>query len=373
MRIEDDVKLDFNDVLIKPKRSTLSSRSQVDLTREFKFVNTPGFTWKGVPIIGSNMSTVGVPQMAVALGKHNMMTCLHKHIDYKDKQYMVENGAKNVILSVGMKVEPDHYDLEGHIIYLDNHGVPVNFICIDVANGYSQKFVDTITRIKEVFPDKVIMAGNVVSPEMVEALILAGADVVKVGIGPGSACTTRVKTGVGYPQLSAIAECADAAHGLNGHIIGDGGCQTPGDVCKAFAAGADFVMLGGMLAGHDECGGTIVIKNENNNNKTEEVFDVDYYKKHYPNELFVEFYGMSSKKANEKFAGGMQDYRASEGRELLIPYKGSVDNIVQEILGGLRSCCTYTGSKTLKELPKRTTFVKVNRQVNESLKQFEVK
>jgi len=753
MQINNDVKLDFCDVLIQPKRSTLVSRSEVELKRTYKFRNTPGFTWTGVGIIASNMSTVGTPQMACALKEHNMLTCLHKHSDYLDKEKMVEGGADGVILSVGMKVVPDHYDLEGHIVFLESHGVPVNFICLDVANGYSERFVQTVTDIKNMFPDKVIMAGNVVTPNMVEALILAGADVVKVGIGcltadtrilmsnglyknivdvkpgdriinhqgkpvtvknvwstgykpvrqirhtnfykpltltdnhlvwsgdlrniscatvssrgystlvdqndrfgnskikwipskdliptqttgllpkvvefelpktffinisdyaerkwnlkhyntklvepsyelgymfgtflgdgnakldknnsgqvhwtfhtseisivnklhdclekivgksgksilrdntlrvvmyskqwallftefgkrtgkhlpekylcgdvgylqgifdglmdsdgsvdngrlcftntseqlielygflckvlkgsfpnysqgslqssdlvkalnksytsrlnishvkrhtnnyqvvkllgveeqevlqevwdievddeshsfiannmivhnSGAACTTRLKTGVGYPQLSAIIECADAAHGLNGHIIGDGGCQTPGDVCKAFAAGADFVMLGNMFAGHNESGGTLICTHDGVTKEVEdeelkngvvaiagERFRID----DYPERFKVEFYGMSSRKANDKFAGGMQDYRASEGRELLVPYKGSVDNTVQEILGGLRSCCTYVGAKTLKELPKRTTFIKVNNQYNRSLERFEVK
>ena len=175
------------------------------------------------------------------------------------------------------------------------------------------------------------------------ALDRAGADIVKVGIGPGSVCTTRVKTGVGYPQLSAIIECADAAHGLGGQIISDGGCVTPGDVAKAFGAGADFVMLGGMLSGHTESGGELIEKN---------------------GEKYKEFYGMSSSSAMKKHKGGVAEYRASEGKSVKVPFKGDVEGTVQDILGGLRSTCTYVGASRLKELTKRTTFIRVEEQEN---------
>jgi GMP reductase len=219
----------------------------------------------------------------------------------------------------------------------------LKFLCIDVANGYSEQFVDFVQNARNQFPDKVIIAGNVVTGEMVEELLLAGADIVKVGIGPGSVCTTRLKTGVGYPQLSAIIECADAAHGIGGQIISDGGCTTPGDVAKAFGAGADFVMLGGMLAGHDESGGQIVER------------DGKQYK---------QFYGMSSTTAMEKHVGGVADYRASEGKTVEVEYRGPVEKTVQDILGGVRSTCTYVGAAKLKELTKRTTFIRVREQEN---------
>jgi GMP reductase len=201
-----------------------------------------------------------------------------------------------------------------------------------------------VQRIRAAHPQLVIMAGNVVTGEMTEELLLSGADIVKVGIGPGSVCTTRKMTGVGYPQLSAVIECADAAHGLGGHICADGGCTTPGDVAKAFGAGADFVMLGGMFAGHDESGGELVERN---------------------GEKFKRFYGMSSKTAMEKYAGGVAEYRAAEGKEVLVPYRGPVADTVQEILGGVRSACTYVGARRLKEFSKRTTFVRVTQQANE--------
>ena len=195
----------------------------------------------------------------------------------------------------------------------------IGMICLDVANGYSEFFVEAVRKYRARFADKVIMAGNVVTGEMVEELILSGADIVKVGIGPGSVCTTRKQTGVGYPQLSAVIECADAAHGLGGCIIADGGCKVPGDLAKAFGGGADFVMLGGMLAGHDESGGTLIEKN---------------------GRKYKEFYGMSSSQAMKKHVGKVAEYRSSEGKSVQVPYKGPVNATMLDILGGLRSSCT---------------------------------
>lgn len=200
--------------------------------------------------------------------------------------------------------------------------------------------------MRDNFPDLVIIAGNVVTGDMTTELILKGADIVKCGIGPGSVCTTRIQTGVGYPQLSAIIECADAAHGLNGHIVADGGCTTTGDIAKAFGAGADFVMIGGMFAGHNEGGGEKI------------------YEKDHSEPVGIRFYGMSSDTANTKHFGGLKNYRASEGREIIVPYRNEIASTVQEILGGLRSCCTYVGSRTLKSLPKCTTFVRTNKTHN---------
>jgi GMP reductase len=199
---------------------------------------------------------------------------------------------------------------------------------------------------------------------MTEELILAGADIVKVGIGPGSVCTTRIQTGVGYPQLSAVIECADAAHGLGGHIIADGGCTCPGDVAKAFAAGADFVMLGGMLAGHDEGGGDIITKTYLTNEIDTEGLYGDIGSQIKVDKQFVQFYGMSSKSANDKHFGGLKDYRSSEGRTVLVPYRGAVANTVQEILGGVRSTCTYVGAKKIKQLPKCATFIRCTQTHN---------
>jgi len=238
----------------------------------------------------------------------------------------------------------------------------LKYVCIDIANGYSEHFVDHVRKVRENFSDLVIIAGNVVTADQTQELILNGADIVKVGIGPGSVCTTRIQTGVGYPQLSAVMECADAAHGLGGHIIADGGCTCPGDVAKAFATGADFVMLGGMLAGHDEGGGEVITKIYETNEVTKT--DDGFFESVYEEKQFVQFYGMSSDAANTKHFGGLKDYRSSEGREVLVPYRGAVARTIQNILGGVRSTCTYVGAPTLKQLSKCTTFVRVNNQFN---------
>jgi GMP reductase len=341
MRIEQELKLGFKDVLFRPKRSTLKSRSQVNLTREFTFKHS-GRQWSGVPIIAANMDSVASFDMAKTLAKFGVMTAVHKHYTVDEWAEFVastdESVLKHVMVSTG--TSEDNFKKLADILALSNH---LAFICIDIANGYSEHLVDFVERVRAAYSDKIISAGNVVTGDMVEELILAGADIVKVGIGPGSVCTTRVKTGVGYPQLSAIIECADAAHGLGGRIIGDGGCTCPGDVSKAFGGGADFVMLGGMLAGHDESGGELIIKN---------------------NETFVKFYGMSSQSAMDKHSGGVANYRAAEGKTVLIPYRGSVENTIQDILGGVRSTCTYLGASELRELTKRTTFIRVQEQEN---------
>jgi GMP reductase len=340
MRIIEDVKLDYKDVLITPKRSTLSSRSQVNLERTFTFRS--GNSWKGVPIIAANMDGVGTLEMDLEFAKHKCMAALTKH--YKAEE-LVEHFVKRLHSSIySLGISNDDRDKFAYVY--SNVKNPSMKICIDVANGYTQSFVDFIKEFREWYPDVVLMAGNVVTPEMTEELILAGADIVKVGIGPGSVCTTRKKTGVGYPQLSAVIECADAAHGLKGHIIADGGCSVPGDVVKAFAAGADFVMLGGMLAGHKEGGASALGGNK--------------------------FYGMSSDTAMDLHNGGVANYRASEGKTVEIPYRGEVKHTMQDILGGLRSACTYVGASELKELSKRTTFVRVTQQLNNSLSAYEV-
>jgi GMP reductase len=340
MRIEEDIKLDFKDVLIRPKRSTLSSRKEVDLNRTYKFKHS-GHEWFGVPIMASNMDGVGTMEMAEALYRHRMFTCLVK--PYTEDQFsdtIGRIGGNHLAVSTGTSISD--FQRLSRII---NSYPEIHFICIDVANGYSEIFGDYVEEVREAFPHCTIIAGNVVTADMTQELILRGADIIKVGIGPGSVCTTRVQTGVGYPQLSAIIECADAAHGLGGHIIADGGCTCPGDVAKAFGAGADFVMLGGMLAGHDEGGGT-VIQEQGQDPK-------------------VMFYGMSSDTAMTKHHGGVADYRSSEGRTVEIPYKGPVKDTVLDMLGGLRSACTYVGASTLKQLPKCTTFIRVNRQIND--------
>ncbi|KAF6035885.1 GMPR2 [Bugula neritina] len=347
-RIDSDIKLDFKDVLFRPKRSTLKSRAEVDLNREMVFRNSKR-KYKGIPIIAANMDSTGTFEMAKALSEFGVFTTIHKH--YTTDEWIAfskENPdtLKHVAVSSGTS-DKDLTNLTQII-----GAVPeLEFICLDVANGYSEHFVEFLRQVRKQFPTHTIMAGNVVTGEMVEELLLSGADIIKVGIGPGSVCTTRVKTGVGYPQLSAVIECAEAAHGLGGHIISDGGCTCPGDVAKAFGAGADFVMMGGMLAGHTESGGEIVEKN---------------------GKKFKMFYGMSSSTAMKKHAGGVAEYRASEGKTVEIEYRGDVSHTIRDVLGGIRSTCTYVGAAVLAELSTRTTFIRVTQQLNEVYSAFKV-
>jgi GMP reductase len=341
MRIEQDLKLDFKDVLIRPKRSTLTSRSEVDISREFVFLHSKQ-KYKGIPIIAANMDTTGTFAMARALAKHQLSVALHKHYDDAELLAFFADQPEFPPSFYSMGITQPDYDKFRRIMEQSNG--TIKSVCVDVANGYTKAFISFIHKLRAGHPDITIMAGNVVTGEMTEELILDGVDIVKVGIGPGSVCTTRRMSGVGYPQLSAIIECADAAHGLHGLICADGGCTSPGDLAKAFGAGADFVMLGGMLAGHDECGSDII--------------EVNGVKK-------MRFYGMSSREAMEKYAGGVAAHRAAEGKEVLLDYRGPVEGTLQDILGGVRSACTYVGARKLKELSKCTTFIRVSQQLNE--------
>jgi GMP reductase len=373
MRIEEDMKLDYKDVLIRPKRSTLGSRKEVDLERGYTYRNyVPEFPdsaeyrhWRGTPIMAANMDGVGTFEMADALAKQNIMTCLVKTYSVKELVEFFDTDdylrTNYVAMSIGI-TDNDHDKFRKVYEQADGN---LKYVCIDVANGYSQRFVQFVKQFRELYPHLVIIAGNVVTGEMTEELILSGADIIKVGIGPGSVCTTRIQTGVGYPQLSAVIECADAAHGLGGHVIADGGCTTPGDVAKAFAGGADFVMLGGMLAGHDEGGGEVITQYYQTNELIrEDVGDQTKETRRVEQKQFVQFYGMSSESANDKHFGGLKNYRSSEGRTVLVPYRGAVEHTVQDILGGVRSTCTYAGAKRLKHLMRCTTFVRCTQTHN---------
>ena len=341
MRIEEDRKLDYSDVLFRPKRSTLQSRKDVNLKRTYRFKYSNN-EWSGIPIMAANMDGVGELAVAETLSEFEMITCLTKQHDVKKiKKYKkIKSIYKNIAISIGIKNE----DFKRLDDVLKEYSF-IKFICIDVANGYSEHFSKYLKTVREKYPTKTIIAGNVVTADMAQELVLSGADIVKVGIGPGSVCTTRTQTGVGYPQLSAVIECADAAHGLGAHIIADGGCTCPGDVAKGFGAGADFVMLGGMFAGHDEGGGKIIKLNGNK---------------------YIEFYGSSSDTANKKHYGGLSDYRSSEGRTVRVKYRGKIKDTILNILGGVRSSCTYVGAPSLKQLSKCTTFVRVSNQFNDT-------
>jgi len=336
MRIINDTKLDFDDVLITPKRSDLESRSQVTLERQFTFKHAE-IEWTGVPIVASNVNVIGTFETARVLSKHGMLTLLRKFYDVDDfaKANLTKRELENVVVTAGSFKE----DVDRIVRILKSYP-EITKIDLDVANGYTKMFSNHVRKVRELFPDHIIIAGAVATAEMTEQLILDGADVVRVGIGPGSVCVTRKMTGVGYPQLSAIIECADAAHGLRGHIMSDGGCRVPGDVAKALGGGADFVILGGMLAGHDETGS--------------------------------DYYGMASEKAMLENYGGVPDYRAAEGKHVKVPSRGPLEKTVKDIMGGLRSTCTYVGASKIKELPKRTTFVCVNRQLNTVFNEYEI-
>ena len=341
MRLEEDIKLDYSDVLFRPKRSTLQSRKDVNLKRTYRFKYSKN-EWSGIPIVAANMDGVGELPIAEKLAEFEMITCLTKQHDEKKlkKCKIIKKIYPHLALSIGIKKE----DFENLNNVLKEFSF-IKFICIDVANGYSEHFSKFVKSVRDKYPTKTIIAGNVVTADMTQELILSGADIVKVGIGPGSVCTTRTQTGVGYPQLSAVIECADAAHGLGAHIIADGGCTCPGDVAKGFGGGADFVMLGGMFAGHDEGKGKIIKTN---------------------GKKFIEFYGSSSDVANKKHYGGLSDYRSSEGRTVRIKYRGKIKDTILNILGGVRSSCTYVGAPSLKQLSKCTTFVRVSNQFNDT-------
>lgn len=337
MRIIDEVQLDFNDVLFQPKRSTLNSRSEANTNREYHFKWYPK-TIVSNGIMAANMATTGTFEMNDALEKYNSITCLHKHYPKEDIiRYFSEKEHPLTFVSTGLK------DSKEDLFKMLKENPNVDKVCVDIANGYVPNLLNFVKELRDKFPNILIMAGNVVTPDIVQDLIMSGVDVPKLNIGNGSVCVTRRQTGVGRPTLSTIIECADAAHGVGGMVCSDGGCVYPGDIAKAYGAGADFVMLGGMLAGSKEAAGELV--------------EVD-------SKQYKQYYGMSSKLAQEKHFGGMNEYRTSEGREKLIPYTGPVDNTMKDILGGLRSTMTYIGATKLKDIPKCATFYKVNRQLN---------
>ncbi len=358
MRIYDDIQLDYCDILLRPKRSTLASRSEVQVLREYKF------KWCSRPIsatgiIAANMATTGTFEVAREMQKQHLLSALHKHYSAEELLSFLKKNAQefgnNDLLFVSSGVSDADYEKLTQVM---KSGL-INNICVDVANGYSSYLINYVRKIRKDWPTALILAGNVVTGDMCEDLILNGADIIKVGIGPGSVCTTRKLTGVGRPQFSTVIECADAAHGVGGMICADGGCTVPGDICKSFCAGADFVMLGGMLAGHEESGGELVAKKL----QTTELEGQDCTLK-TEEKLYKKFYGMSSEYAQSKHYGGMKKYRASEGKVVEIPFRGPLEPTLLTILGGIRSCMTYIGAKRLKDMPKCATFYRVNRQLN---------
>ena len=346
--IREGISLDFQDVLIIPQMSSVKSRSEVLVEREFTFAHSP-IKWTGVPIIAANMDTTGTFEMAEAFYQEKMLVAVHKHYTLEDWEVFAEKHKEDqgiynhIMASTGISLSD--FEKLNNILSL----IPeIPFICIDIANGYSKPLAEFVKKVRATYPEKIIIAGNVVTGSMVDTLTIAGADIVKVGIGPGSVCTTRLMTGVGRPQLTAIMDCAHSAHAISSHIIGDGGCKTPSDIAKAFCGGADFVMLGGVIAGHDQSAGEIttqIINGEKVKTKS--------------------FYGMSSENAMDKHSGGVAKYRASEGKKVDVPYRGDVLGTMDSILGGIRSTCAYIGAKTIEDMPSRTEFERTHVQLNE--------
>lgn len=368
-QIKDTTELDFCDVLFKPKRTTLNSRSEANVIREYKFKYYP-HTINSCGIMAANMATTGTFAINDVLQKFQAITCLHKHYDFsnpENRQYIIQNSLKEesqnnsfTFISTGLKDDKEHL-----FALLSDKELKIDKLCIDIANGYIPKLLDLVKEVRAKFPHLLIMVGNVVTGDMTQDLILSGADIVKVGIGPGSVCTTRKLTGVGRPQLSAILECADAAHGVGGLVCADGGCTCAGDIAKAYGAGADFVMIGGMLAGTDEAAGELIEKIIETNQLVPNEDNPDELCFLRKKEKYKQFYGMSSQLAQEKHFGGMACYRASEGKVVEVAYKGGAELVIQEILGGVRSTMSYIGARRLKDIPKCTTFYRVNRQLNE--------
>lgn len=367
-KIINELKLDFDDVLIRPKRSTLNSRSEVNLVRSYSFKYSPRKLLSS-PIMVANMDTVGTFAMARELCKYQAITCLHKH--YSLEEYINFYNDKSILSRdlVFYSIGTSQKDIDKLIAVsnaLISNGYTYPNICLDIANGYTEQFVKTASHIRKLFPDSIIMAGNVVTQEMTEELLIHGmVDIVKVGIGSGSVCTTRLKTGVGYPQLSAVMECADAAHGLGGHICSDGGCKVVGDIAKALGGNSDFVMLGGFFAGADECEGEWEYEWKAGVGSQYEFWQpLDTGNNSPKRKVLLKYYGMSSKDAMNKHYNGIANYRTDEGKCVMVPYKGTAQEIIMDIYGGLRSACTYIGANNIKDFGKKTTFIQVNNTHN---------
>lgn len=368
--------LDYSDILIKPKMgNNLSSRKDVNLTREYVFKR--GQIRKGLGIFNANMATVGNFETAKKLLKAGMFATLHKFytaeetIDFMRQCQEEKIDYSNLFISIGIKNGIRELDKlkeieDGAMWFKPN-------ICIDAPNFYINKAFEVLKHCRELFPESVIMCGNIASSDICHKL-LDYADILKVGIGPGSVCRTRSVTGCGVPMVSCILDCADVVHSVGGMICADGGIVEVGDICKAFALNADFVMSGGMFAGTDEAEGEVIEKCYKTNEYAIDMIDGS---KPIPDQPLYDikkyklYYGMSSTLANNKFAGGMSNYKASEGREAFIPYTGSLDKILQDIKGGIASACTYIGAANVKDMSKCATLIKVNHTINKVFEKYE--
>lgn len=344
-RILTETELDYSDVLILPARSTITSRKEIILEREIVFKHSRQ-VWRGVPLVCANMDNLGSFTMADTLSEYHILTCLTKHYPLKELVTYFNLPTTNLdYVSYSLGISDS--DLEKFNLFRQE--APVRIVTIDTPNGYMERFVGFCNELRSNNPDVTIIAGNVCTGEMVEELALNGVDCVKAGIGGGAQCTTRMKSAIGRSMVSMILECADKAHHHEIQLMSDGGITCPGDACISFAVGADFSMVGSQWASTKETGADIIEEN---------------------GKQFMVFYGMSSSMAQKAHEEGLKSYRASEGRVSKLPYKGSIHPIIRDYLGGLRSCCSYVGSNSLKSLPRKATLVKVNNRLNTSLAQF---
>lgn len=363
-----EINLDYSDILIRPKMGiNLNSRKDVNLQRIFKFKH--GQTRTGLGVFNANMATVGNFSVAAKLLARGMFATLHKHYSVDEIGGFIKESKKenipldNLFITIGLKNTDAEIEKLKELESKYGWNSPRN-ICIDAPNFYIQKALDVLARVRHEFPDSVIMAGNIASGDICLKL-LDYADIIKCGIGSGSACLTRKQTGCGTPMVSLILECADIAHSVGGHICADGGIVDVGDIAKAFCLNSDFIMVGGMFAGTDEAEGAVIEKHF----ETNEIIDGKHV---IQTKFFKQYYGMSSEYANNKFAGGMSNYKTSEGRELLIPYTGSIDKVLQDINGGIASCCTYIGATSVKHMSKCATIIQVHNQLNKVFEKYSV-
>jgi GMP reductase len=381
MIINNETKLDFSDVLIVPQRSTLNSRSEILLERTFHFYHSPRI-WKGIPIICANMSFCSF-DMAKELANHKMIACLHKYHSLDELSNYFNSNPQNInytFVSIGYKKS----DLN-HLLELKNKINIQPNICIDVPNGHMDAFVKYCKKVRENFPESIIIAGNVTNTSSTQELIIyGGVDIVKIGIGGGSACTTRFLTGCGVPQLSCCLENSYIAHGLQngekklGLVCSDGGHKTVGDVCKALCAGSDFVMLGGYFAGTESCNGEWTFEHKAYLNKDNKYKDINWWQPNSPGyetekrKTKFTYYGMSTHHSQQLYEDNIKHYRASEGTKITVEYKGTVDRVIQELLGGIRSCCCYIGADTIKNMNKCAEFCRVSKIHNNNNPTFGV-
>lgn len=372
MQIISDTQLDFCDVLIRPQSSSLNHRSEVETERNFK-----KFCLNACPIMNANMTQTGTFDVAKKMVENKMFGTFHKFYTAEQiKNFFEENQSCSLyFITIGLRNKDEEIK---RLKELNDYHFS---ILIDVPNAYIPEVENYVKEVRAEFPHRIIAVGNVCTGDITQQLIKAGADIIKVGIGPSAVCRTRHTTGCGRPQLSAIIECANSAHQVGGYIIADGGFVNIGDFCKAFVAGADICMSGCFFAGCDEAAGEIITKiyetneftgtwvdNQGYYHSTEDGVDKDTFvgltEKQRKHEIkyFKEYYGMSSFRAQEENYGQRTKFGTSEGVESkLVPYVGPIQSIINDIKGGIRSTGTYIGAKNVKNFSRQGSFYKINR------------